>query len=59
MGRSLLKYSYSLTQKSPVLERHLYKYEKTYEQGYSLQDCLQSWKIGGKNQVSVSKAFVK
>ena len=48
MGRSLLKYSYSLTQKSPVLERHLYKYEKTYLQRYSLQDCLQSWKIGGK-----------
>ena len=48
MGRSLLKYSYSLIQKSPVLERHLYKYERTDLQRYSLQDCLQSWKIGGK-----------
>ena len=48
MGKNLLKYSYSLTQKLPVLERHLYKYEKIYVQGYPLKDCLWSWKIGGK-----------
>ena len=49
MGKNLWKYSYSLTQKLPVLERHLYKYEKIYVQDIPWRIVYDHEKSGEKN----------